>query len=95
MNTIDNKNEVLIKIFETLVEILGKKNASDLFLFIKKHSSQDGIENFYVCEIIKLNYRKKMTIADEITPKLYKIKEEYKNVLVRIFKTFNINLGEL
>jgi hypothetical protein len=75
------------KIHSHLVEIIGRKNANDIFEFVKEHES-----NVYLTRILRTKYKRKLEIADEINHLTYELKDKYIEIAKKIFEKNDIIL---
>jgi hypothetical protein len=74
------KVEKYAKIHSQLTEIIGKKNANDLFEFVKEYES-----NVYLTKILRTKYKRKFEIAKEIDYLTYQLKDEYIDIATKLF----------
>ena len=78
------------KIHSQLCEIIGRKNANDIFEFIKEYDN-----NVYLTKILRTKYKRKFEVADEINHLTYEIKEKYIEIAKKIFEKNEIFLEVL
>jgi len=84
------KIEKYKKIHSQLTEIIGKKNANDLFEFVKEYD-----DNVYLTKILRMKYTRKFEIADEINNLTYELKDKYIEIAKKIFEKNDIILEVL
>jgi hypothetical protein len=84
------KIEKYTKIHSQLCEIIGRKNANDLFEFVKEYD-----QNVYLTKILRTKYARKFEVAKEIDHLTYQIKDEYIEIMTKLFAKNDIFLEVL